>query len=481
MTREAPDTTNRWGVVGGGMLGLALAQKLAASGQNVTVLEGAGEVGGLASAWQIGDVQWDRHYHVTLLSDLRLRKLLRELDLEREMRWVETKTGFYTDGRLYSMSNTLEFLRFPPLRFIDKVRLGLTIWATSRRKDWQALEGCLVADWLRKWSGQRTFSRIWQPLLKAKLGECYRETSAAFIWATISRMYAARQSGMKKEMFGYVPGGYARILQRYVEHLRSAGVELRTNAGVSAVTAAADGQVLVETAGGAESFFHVVLTTPSPVIAQLCPQMGGQERAKHESIRYLGVICASVLMKRPLAGYYVTNITDGDVPFTAIIEMTALVDPAELGNSHLAYLPRYAAVDDEAWTWSDQDLQERFLTALARMYPQFAREDVLAFRVSRARYVMALPTLHYSQRLPPFETGLPGVLAVNSAHIVKGTLNVNEVLELADAAFDSTLAPAIAAAKPTCSASQRGAHAPLNCTPPDECHDQTAGELVARP
>ena len=81
---------------------------------------------------------------------------MHDLGLESEMRWVETRTGFYTDGQLYSMSNTLEFLRFPPLKFIDKLRLGATIFAASRIKDWQSLERVLVADWLRKWSGGRT-------------------------------------------------------------------------------------------------------------------------------------------------------------------------------------------------------------------------------------------------------------------------------------------------------------------------------------
>jgi protoporphyrinogen oxidase len=215
MSEVAANPELRWAVVGGGMLGLTLAHRLQQAGQQVTLIEAAPEVGGLAGAWQIGDVTWDRHYHVTLLSDLRLRSLLRELGLEADMKWVETRTGFYTDGKLYSMSNTLEFLRFPPLGLIDKLRLGLTIFTASRRKNWQPLERIHVADWLRRWSGARTFNKIWLPLLKAKLGDCYRDTSASFIWATIARMYAARQSGLKKEMFGYVPGGYATVLRRF--------------------------------------------------------------------------------------------------------------------------------------------------------------------------------------------------------------------------------------------------------------------------
>jgi phytoene dehydrogenase-like protein len=83
-----------------------------------------------------------------------------------------------------------------------------------------------------------TFRKIWLPLLQAKLGQTYQRVSAAFIWATIARMYRARQSGLKKEMFGYVPGGYARILQQFAECLESSGVELRTHCAVESVSPA---------------------------------------------------------------------------------------------------------------------------------------------------------------------------------------------------------------------------------------------------
>jgi protoporphyrinogen oxidase len=479
MSESSSGAPCRWGIIGGGMLGLALAKRLAEHGQQVTVLDSAPEVGGVASAWQIGDVTWDRHYHVTLLSDVRLRALLADLGLDGEMRWVETRTGFYTDGRLHSMSNTLEFLRFPPLGLIDKLRLGATIFAASRIKNWRPLERVLVADWLRKWSGEQTFSKIWQPLLKAKLGECYRRTSAAFIWATIQRLYAARQSGLKKEMFGYAPGGYAQVLKRFSEALESAGVELRTNCRVSSVTAQPDGQVLVESTRGSQWFDRVVLTAPSPVIAQLCPQLSAAERERHQRIEYLGIICAAVLLDRPLADFYVTNITDAGLPFTAVIEMTTLVDPAELNGNFLAYLPRYAAGDDEAWAWSDHEVEQHFITGLQRMYPAFRRQHVKALRISRAKHVMALPTLNYSQQLPPLAMSVPNVFAVNSAHIVKGTLNVNEVLELADDAFDRVLAPAMvksATAEPNWTQVTNTTNSLTT-----DGHDQPAGELVARP
>jgi protoporphyrinogen oxidase len=466
MSEVAANPELRWAVVGGGMLGLTLAHRLQQAGQQVTLLEAAPEVGGLAGAWQIGGVTWDRHYHVTLLSDLRLRGLLSELGLEADMKWVETRTGFYTDGQLYSMSNTLEFLRFPPLGLIDKFRLGFTIFTAARRQDWQKLECIHVADWLQRWSGKRTFNKMWLPLLKAKLGECYRETSASFIWATIARMYAARQSGLKKEMFGYVPGGYATVLQRFAESLQSHGVDIQTTCRATNVESQPDGAVEVETSRGTQRFDRVVLTAPSSIVAELCPQLGADEHRRHEAIQYLGIVCASVLLRRPLANYYVTNITDAGLPYTAVIEMTTLVDPAEIGGHSLVYLPRYAAADDDIWQLNDAEIEERFIAGLARMYPDFRRDDVLAFRVSRAKHVMALPTLRYSEQLPPMATAAANVFAVNSAHIVKGTLNVNEVVELADTAFEQILRPTFS------SKSTLGNVSAL--------HEPTPRELVAR-
>jgi protoporphyrinogen oxidase len=421
-----------WAVVGGGILGMTLAHRLRQHGHEVTLYEAGTTLGGLAGAWDHGGVVWDRHYHVTLLSDSYLRTLLAELGLEDSIEWVTTRTGFFTDGRLVSLSNSLEFLRFPFLGLIDKLRLGATLFYASKVKDWRRLEQIPVVDWLLWWSGRRTVEKIWLPLLRAKLGENYRHASAAFIWAIIARMYAARRTGLKKEMFGYVPGGYNRILARFADVLLSEGVVLKLGQPVALVDPAG-GQVMVEGRSGERALFdRVVLTLPCPAINRVCPGLTDAEQARLRAIRYQGIVCASLLLKEPLAGYYVTNITESWVPFTAVIEMSALVDRRHFGGRALVYLPRYADPADPVFELSDDDLKERFLAALRRMYPHFRSEDVLGFRVSRVRHVLAITTLNYSESVPPMPTTMPGVYIVNSAQIVNGTLNVNETIRLAE-------------------------------------------------
>ncbi len=426
------------------MMGLKIARDLISKGQRVTVCEAAPQLGGLTSAWQLGDVIWDRFYHVTLLSDTKLRDLLTEIGLEQELQWVETKTGFYSDGKLISMSNTAEFLRFPPLNLIQKLRLGGTIFYASRIRNWQRLEKITVEKWLRRWSGNAVFQKVWQPLLKAKLGEAYHDSSAAFIWAHTARMYKARRSGMKVEMFGYVPGGYARILDTLQRYLLGKGVKFWPGHPVQKIDRAEGERLQVEFANGkSASFDNVVLTVPSPLIAKTCESiLNAEERKRLSGVRYLGVVCASLLLKKSISPYYVTNIIDTWVPLTAVIEMSTIVDPKqELGGNHLVYLPKYMPDDHPGHAIPDQEYQELCLSTLEKMYPHFSRADVIDIKVSRARYVAALQTVGYSERLPPVVTSVPGLYALNSAHILKGNLNVNETIDLGEEKMNEEVWP----------------------------------------
>jgi protoporphyrinogen oxidase len=431
------DQPKSWGIIGGGIMGMTLALRLAQKGYKVTILESSPKLGGLTGAIEMDVVVWDRFYHVILMSDLNTRKIIKEIGLENELKWVETKTGFFSDGKLYSMSNIFEFLKFPPINLIDKFRLGLTIIAASLIKDWKRMEGIPVEKWLIRWSGKRVFEKIWLPLLKSKLGDYYKETSASFIWTTIQRMYAARRTGLKKEMFGYVSGGYDNINAAFKEKLNSLGVTIILNTQIKQVIKdQLNIMVIGSTSTDTYQFDEVISTLPSDISVQIAPLLSKEEIEKHQAIKYLGIVCPSVLLKRPISKYYLTNITDTWPPFTGIIEMTALVDSKELGNRSLVYLPKYIEPEDELFSRSETELKKYFLNALFKMYPEFSDNDVTCWNVSSARRVFALPTLHYSEKLPPVTTSLKGYYIINSAQIINGTLNVNETIQVAEAKLE---------------------------------------------
>jgi protoporphyrinogen oxidase len=427
------DQPKSWGIIGGGIMGMTLALRLAQKGYKITILESSPKLGGLTSAIEMDGVVWDRFYHVILMSDLNTRKIIKEIGLENELNWVETKTGFFSDGKLYSMSNIFEFLKFPPINLIDKIRLGLTIIAASLIKDWKRMEGIPVEKWLIRWSGKRVFEKIWSPLLKSKLGDYYKETSASFILTTIQRMYAARRTGLKKEMFGYVSGGYDKINSAFEEKLKNIGVTIIINTQVKQVIKDQLNKMVIETTSlDNYQFDEVISTLSSDISVQIAPSLSNEEIENHKAIKYLGVICPSILLKRPISKYYVTNIIDTWPPFTGIIEMTALVDPKELGSRSLVYLPKYVEPGNDLFNKSEKELREYFLNPLFKMYPELSENDVICWNVSSAKRVFALPTLHYSKKLPPVTTSLKGYFIINSAQIINSTLNVNETVQVAE-------------------------------------------------
>jgi len=127
----------------------------------------------------------------------------------------------------------------------------------------------------------------------------------------------------------------------------------------------------------------------------------------------------------------VTNITD-PAPFTGVIEMTALVDKKDFGNNSLIYLPKYVSSSDPYFDKRVEDIRDIFLDALEKMYPNFRKKDVLAFKVSRVKNVFPLPIVGYSDFAPAFRTSLENIFIANSSQIVNGTLNVNETIQLAE-------------------------------------------------
>ena len=433
-------TAKNWGIVGGGVMGMTLAHRLSQMGHKVTIFEAAPELGGLVSSWKMDQTEWDKFYHVILLSDFRTRNILKDIGVEDDIEWVETKTGFYINGKLHSMSDTIEFLQFPTLNLFDKFRLGLTILAAARIKNWKRLEQIPVTDWLLKWSGKNTYNKIWLPLLRAKLGESYTRTSAVFIWATIQRLYGARKSGLKKEMFGFVRGGYKNVIAAFKETLMNEGVDIYLNKAVKEIkTLSGEKPTLTLANDEKHEFDEIIITLPSSIAASLCPQLSAIEVQQLNDIEYLGVICVAVLLDKSISDFYVTNITDDTIPFTGVIEMTALVDKKYLDGHALIYLPKYVVQGDSLFSKSDEEIKNYFVDSFKKMYPAITDENIKFAGVARAKHVITVAKLGYSVSLPNVKTSVPGVFIVNTSHIKDGTLNVNETITVAEAKLEEIL------------------------------------------
>ncbi len=443
-------------VIGGGMLGAAVADRLCATepGTEVVLLEAAPSLGGLTSAWTIetaeGGVTWDRFYHVVLGQDRRVIALLERLGLRDALHFGTVRSELLAGGRIHPMSSVLDLLRLPVLGPLSRLRVGATV-GLGAVLPVAGGDRSTSADWLRRYSGTAATDDLWLPLLRAKLGEESERASARFIRSTFRRLLVARLRGGDGDRFGWVEGGYAEVLGRLADDLRASGVQIHTATAATALSRSGD-RWLVQTAatghaagaesaaGGTRSFEadSVVLATPGPVAARLA---GGYAdpawRQSLEQVRYLGCVCVSVVLRRRVTGGYLTYVTD-ETPYTAVVEMTNLVDPAGLGQTggkHLVYLPRYCAPDDPAFDADPDRIANEAVADLVSRYPHLSPDDVLATRVARARHVMPVPVPGWGDATPAVRTGADGLFLASSAQVADGTLNVETTLALADRAI----------------------------------------------
>jgi len=430
----------RVGIVGGGITGLAAACYLQKAGVNTTIVEAAPTLGGLATSFDFGPFHWDKFYHVILTSDHSLLSLLDECGLSSELRWGQTKTGFYSRDGLHSVSDTSEFLRFPVLSIWEKFRLGLGILYVARLRDGDKLEETPIVDWLVQVFGQGNYEKFWGPLLKCKLGACCEEASAAFISGYISRYYSTRQKGAsKREVMGYVRGSFRTVLTRLVEILQARGTQFLLNSPVERIEPAPSGGVRIHTPDSQFDLDCVLYTGPSHVFARITPGLHPVYVNQLQAVKYLGVVCVALLLKRPLSACYVTNLVDDTLPFTGVIEMTSLVSQEETQGRHLVYLPKYTTPGDPTFSLSEVEIWRQMKAGLLRMHRDLKDEDIEKVFVFRERYVQPLPVLHYSRLVPTMETNIPGLFLANSTFVINKTLSRDQMVVIARQAADKIL------------------------------------------
>ncbi|HEY7706766.1 MAG TPA: FAD-dependent oxidoreductase, partial [Gaiellaceae bacterium] len=150
------------GIVGGGILGMTAALRLAEAGVQVAVYERAPDLGGLVGSFDFEGRPVDRFYHVNLPTDDRVLGLAEELGLRDKFRFRPTKVGFYGDGRLFSMTSPKEFLTFPLLKPFERMRLAAFVARCQTIKGHGELDRTPLVEWLTRLCGRGVVEKLWK-------------------------------------------------------------------------------------------------------------------------------------------------------------------------------------------------------------------------------------------------------------------------------------------------------------------------------
>ena len=416
------------GIIGGGIMGINLGYFLSRQGAEVEIFEASPTLGGLAGPLNLEDgTDVDRFYHAILSSDAHLRKLCEELNIADQLRFKETKMGFYHHSKIYSMNSAVEFFRFPPLGWIDRFRLGLTILYAQFIKDWKKLEGVSIEDWLIRISGQRTFDNIWRPMLKAKFDGGFNDVPATWIWSRLVRMKSTRSGANQKEECGYLIGGYITLLNAMARKIEEAGGKIHLNCPVQEIEIEQEQVSRIRLKQETRTFDAVVVTSQTPIFNRLIPAANQDYHDLLTATDYLGIVCPLMVLDRPLTNYWTLNITDDDIPFTGVIETTSYINPQDVGGYHLVYLPKYTAPGSEWLQKPDDEIKAIWLQNLEKMIPDFNQVQVKYFIVKRTRYVEPLHGLNSTHLIPAIKTPIKNLYLATTSQIYPDLTNGESV------------------------------------------------------
>ena len=316
------------GIVGGGILGMTAAYRLAQAGVAVSLYERAPDLGGLVGSFDFDGTAVDRFYHVVLPTDDRVVGLADELGLGDRWRFRPTKVGFYGDGRLFSMTSPKEFLTFPLLRPHERARLAAFVARCQLTKqhdelDDEPLERVARTGTAAAASSRSSGSRCSTPSSTA----ASTDLPATYIWARTRRMGSTRdKSG--REVMGWLDGGYQTLIDALERQIVALGGDVHAGATVEQIAAEGGRAIGVVVDGRLRRFDHVLCTLAPPMARRLlAPELAEQAPADH--CRYLGVVCLLLRTTRSVSPYYHLNITDRRVPLTTVVETTHVVDPEQ--------------------------------------------------------------------------------------------------------------------------------------------------------
>jgi len=399
------------------MTGLTAALRLAQQGHQVTLWERGSLFGGQANAFPVAGTAIERFYHHLFQSDREIVALADEIGIGDRLVWLPSNVGYFADGRIWPLNGAADLLRLGFLPLHDRLRVGLVTAYLQRVRDWKRFEAVTAATWLRRALGARAYDRTFGAQLRAKFGRYYDQVAMVWFWGKIWLRTTSRRSPLEGERLGYFRGSFNVLIDALADAARGAGAELINGDGPVELKSREGGGWNIVLDSGVVPVDAVVVTTPSPVLARLVPDLPDAYRKKLSGLEYEAAVVALLQLSQPLSDIYWLNVADDDLPFTGVIEHTNFVSPDDYDGKHFVYLSKYLEPDHPYFTKSDEDLIDTYVPFLRRINPRFSRSWIEQSWVFRERSAQPIIPLHYSERIPDHRTGLPGLYLANTTQI----------------------------------------------------------------
>ena len=412
-------------ILGAGVMGLACAHELLKRGYQVDIYEADDRVGGMSAHFDFNGLSIERYYHFICKTDYDLFACLAELGISDKLHWVDTKMGYFYDGKLYKWGNPLALLRFPKLGLLSKLRYALHAFISTKRSDWSGLDQREASHWIKQWIGLKAYQVLWEKLFALKFYGFKDNLSAAWIWTRIKRIGLSRRSLMQEQL-GYIDGGSETLLKCFEEEIARLGGRIHLGAPVQQVIVEHGAVRGIQTAQETTAYDIVVSTAPLPFVARLIPELSAADRDKYARINNIAVACVVFKLKRALTENFWLNVNDERMAIPGLIEFSNL-RPLD---SHIVYVPYYLPQQHPKYKQSDEAFKSEAVGCLKMIEADFSEDDIIDMHVSRYRFAQPICPPGFLAGLPPIKNAISDLYIADTSYYYPEDRSITESIKL---------------------------------------------------
>lgn len=413
--------SQRIAVLGAGPMGLAVAYQLARDGHQPVVFEADDRVGGMTATFDFSGLQIERYYHFHCTSDTAFLQILDELDIAKQMHWVETKMGYWYQNRLQAWGNPWALLSFRGLSLMAKFRYGLHAFLCTKRSDWQPLDTVEATGWIRRWVGEEAWEVLWRRLFDYKFYGYSNNLSAAWIWSRIRRIGRSRYN-LFHEKLGYLEGGSTTLLNALKVDIEHHGGIIRLKSPVQKIHIEEGRATAVQTSQGVEFFDKIISTVPLPYVPRLMPDLPLDLLQKFQVLKNIAVVCVIAKLKKPLSANFWLNVNDPEMDIPGLVEYSNL---RPLDHS-IVYVPFYMPGEHAKFSDPDQIFLDKVKSYLKKINPDLSDDDFIDIRASRYRHAQPICDPGYLSKLPPAALPIKGLWVADTSYYYPEDRGISE-------------------------------------------------------
>ncbi|MGI8460530.1 MAG: FAD-dependent oxidoreductase [Solirubrobacterales bacterium] len=443
----------RVAVLGAGMAGLAAGHRLTKLGHEADVYERWPGLGGQAATIDVGDgVLVERYYHHLFTSDQEIHDLAAEIGVELE-RWPSS-VAMLAEGELHPFTGPLDLIRYSPMSPLARLRMGLAVvWLQKRANSVEPFESQTIKQWVVRAMGPQAWEKIWEPLLWGKFRDQADEISMSWLWAKLRNRRQVSGEEAKGEILVYPEGSFESLFVRLRDLIAEQGGRVLIDRPAARI-ARENGSFLVypgkpdsfrrgldprefETDGEPERYDAVIAALPTDIFEEMLDpglraEVGDAYLERAGSIEYFAALCLLCEVDRQFHPYYWTNVADRETGFIGLIEQTNLVPPERYGGRRFLYVANYLPRDHPLLEFDMDSLLDFYEPGLKSANPAYERSWIKQSWLFREPAAQPVVLPNYRDRLPPYETGVPGLLLANTTQVYPDDRGTNYAVREAD-------------------------------------------------